>query len=172
MDGAWSSSPTTCSASRSDRHPGTALDVPDLATDQKAGGSSPSERATIASMPFAACLPGRSMPRIGPASAPRILAVDRKRQGTLDAKLSVTRVRLPIRRPGRVPGPGSLHRSGARTVSRSTASFSPAANSSTMSSPSYRTRLNRRSTTYCTRRRTGANRAAAASVAAATATGV
>jgi hypothetical protein len=58
-----------------------------------------------------------------------------------------------------------------RTVFRSIASFSRAANASTVRSPSYRTRLNRRSTTRCTRRRTGVNKAAAASVDAATATG-
>ena len=40
-----------------------------------------------------------------------------------------------------------------------------------MRSASYRTRLNRRSTTRCTRRRAGLNRAATASVDAATATG-
>ena len=38
-------------------------------------------------------------------------------------------------------------------------------------SASYQARLNRRSTACCTHRRTGANRAAAASVEAATATG-
>src|ERR1700730_4014415 len=59
-----------------------------------------------------------------------------------------------------------------RTVSRSTASFSRAANAATVASASYRARLNRRSTRCCTRRRTGLNTAAAASVATATATGV
>ncbi len=58
----------------------------------------------------------------------------------------------------------------SRTVSRSTASLSRAANAATVWSASYRARLNRRSTARCTRRRTGLNRAAAASVAAATAT--
>jgi hypothetical protein len=50
----------------------------------------------------------------------------------------------------------------ARTASTSIASFSRPANASTMRSPSYRTRLNRRSTARCTRCRTGVNRAAAA----------
>jgi len=52
------------------------------------------------------------------------------------------------------------------------ASFSRAANAATVSSASYLARLNRRSTPRCTRRRTGLNSTAAASVAAATATGV
>ena len=60
----------------------------------------------------------------------------------------------------------------SRTASRSTASLSRAANAATAWSASYRSRLNRRSTACCTRRRTGLNSAAAASVAAATATGV
>ena len=50
-------------------------------------------------------------------------------------------------------------------------SFSRAANAAVVVSASYLARLNRRSTSRCTRRRTGLNRAAAASVAAATATG-
>jgi len=53
--------------------------------------------------------------------------------------------------------------------SRSTASFSRAANAATVRSASYRARLNRRATMRCTRRRTGLNKAAAASVDAATA---
>jgi nucleotide-binding universal stress UspA family protein/MFS family permease len=58
----------------------------------------------------------------------------------------------------------------SQTVSRSTASFSRAANAATVWSASYRARLNRPSTRRCTRRRTGLNRAAATRVAAATAT--
>jgi transposase len=57
-----------------------------------------------------------------------------------------------------------------RTESRSTASFSRAANAATIWSASYRARLNRRSTARCTRRRSGLNKAAAISVEAATAT--
>ncbi len=56
-------------------------------------------------------------------------------------------------------------------MSRSTASCSRAANAATIWSASYRARLNRRSTARCTRRRSGVNNAAAASVNAATATG-
>ena len=51
-------------------------------------------------------------------------------------------------------------------------SFSRAAKAAAIWSASYRARLNCRSTRICTRRRTGLNRAAAISVAAATATGV
>src|ERR1700730_1006722 len=58
----------------------------------------------------------------------------------------------------------------SRTESRSTASFSRAANCATIRSVSYRARLNRRSTVRCTRRRSGWTTAAAASVEAATAT--
>jgi len=54
---------------------------------------------------------------------------------------------------------------------RSTASFSRAANAAAVWSASYPARLNRRSTTRCTRTRSGLKSAAAASVAAATATG-
>jgi hypothetical protein len=55
-----------------------------------------------------------------------------------------------------------------RTESRSTASFSRAANAATVWSASYRVRLNRRATARCTRRRSGLNSAAATSVDAAT----
>src|ERR1017187_3490958 len=59
----------------------------------------------------------------------------------------------------------------ARTAPRSTASFRRALHAATVTSASYRARLKRRSTTRCTRRRTGLNSAAAARVDAATATG-
>ena len=43
---AWNRSLSLCPASRQDLRLWTPLDMPDLATDQKVGGSSPSERAT------------------------------------------------------------------------------------------------------------------------------
>jgi hypothetical protein len=58
----------------------------------------------------------------------------------------------------------------SRTVSKSTVCRSRAVNAATTASALYRDRLNRRSTTRCTRRRSGLNRAAAISVLAATAT--
>ena len=58
----------------------------------------------------------------------------------------------------------------AWTESRSTSSWSRPANAATVTSASYRARLNRWSTIRCTRRRSGLNAAAAASVEAATAT--
>src|SRR5580700_11609418 len=60
----------------------------------------------------------------------------------------------------------------SRTESRFTASFRRVANAATVWSASYRARLNRRSTAFWTRRRSGLNSAAAARVEAATATGV
>ena len=68
---------------------------------------------------------------------------------------------------------GLVHDTGQviTTESRSTVSCSRAANAATVWSASYRARLNRRSTIRCTRRRSGLNSAAAASVAAATSTG-
>ena len=56
-------------------------------------------------------------------------------------------------------------------ASRSTVWRICAVNEATTASALYRVRLNRRSTACCTRRRSGLNSAAAASVAAATATG-
>jgi hypothetical protein len=47
----WGRSPATCPASSSNRHSWTALDVPDLATDQKVAGSSPRDMREMSEAP-------------------------------------------------------------------------------------------------------------------------
>ena len=70
-----------------------------------------------------------------------------------------------------VPGPGARLRPGPHALnSDPQCLFSRAANAATVWSASYRARLNRRFTRICTFRSTGLNAAAAASVAAVTAT--